>query len=175
MNAGLIVGFVRDKSGKFVEGADVTMFDLFGGAGGRIVAKGDNEIRRGTIRTETDSNGYFELAFAWSGEDIGHTIGGAGRVRMSIYAGKTVWQSKNVNTTYDSIVQFKSGYILKDVLGQSGLTGSDFTNLKDLLEFTKDIIDSVRKLKSHPIFKVNMLSSESWLLLSAANLIINKY
>ncbi len=93
MNAGLIVGFVRNKSGNFVSGASVWMFDLFGNAGGRIIATGDKDLRYGSPITETDSRGYFELAFAWDVENIGHIIGGSGRVRMFITANETVWQN----------------------------------------------------------------------------------
>lgn len=176
MNAGLIIGFVRDRGGNKVSGANVWMWDLFGGAGGRIVPTGDKDLRYGSPITETDSRGYFELAFAWSGTDLPNTIGGSGRVRMFISANNEVWRIPGkVNMTYDARPLLITGFILKDVLGQAGLTPPDLKSLPGLLDFGKDILDSAANLKSHPIFKVNMLTTESWLILSAANLIINRY
>jgi len=174
MNAGLIVGVVRDKSGNVVSGASVWMFDLFGNAGGRIIATGDKDIRYGSPITETDSRGYFELAFAWSAEYLGHAIGGSGRVRMLIAASQTVWQTDKTNIAYDARPLPITGFLLKDVLGHMGLTPPDLKSIPGLIEFSKDILDSVSKLKSHPVFKLNLLSSESWLIVSAANLVINK-
>ncbi len=174
MNAGLIVGTVRNKSGNVVSGASVWMFDLFGKAGGRIIANGDKNVRYGSPITETDSRGYFELAFAWSVEDIGHAIGGSGRVRMFIAANETVWQNDNSNMTYDARPLPIPGFLLKDVLGHAGLTPPDLKNIPGLMEFSKDIVESASKLKSHPVFKMHLLSSESWLILAAANIVINK-
>lgn len=174
MNAGLIVGFVRDKRGNSVSGANVWIFDLFGKAGGLIIATGENNVRFGSPMTETDSRGYFELVFAWSGTETPNTIGGAGRVRMSIAAHETVWNNDKSNITYDARPLPLIGFLLKDVLGQAGLTPPDLKSTQGLLEFSKDILDSAAKIKSHPIFKGSMLTSESWLILSAANLVVNK-
>lgn len=174
MNAGLIIGYVRDKRGNLVSGANVWIFDLFGKAGGSIIATGENNVRFGSPMTETDSRGYFELAFAWHGTEIGQVMGGAGRVRMFIAANETVWNNEKSNITYLARPLPIVGFLLKDVLGQAGLTPSHLRSIPDLIQFSKNILDSAAKLKSHPIFKTNMLSSESWLILSAANLVINK-
>lgn len=175
MNAGLVIGFVRDKSGAPVSGANVWIFDLFGGGGGRIIATGENNIRFGSPITETNSRGYFELAFAWSGADIGNVIGGGGRVRMFIAAMETVWIDSSSNISHLARPLPISGLLLKDVLGQAGLSPPDLKSVPGLIEFSKDILDSAAKLKSHPIFKVNMLTTESWLIVSAANLVVDRY
>lgn len=175
MNAGLIVGHVHDRGGAPVSEADVWMYDLHGMAGGRIMPTGDQNVRDGSPITKSNSKGYFELAFAWSGTEIGTAIGSAGRVKMSISAMKTIWQNESSNTTYEARPQQILGYLLKDVLGQAGLTPPDLKSLQGKLELAKDVLDAVAGLKSHPVFKVQMLTSESWLLLSAAQIVINKY
>ncbi len=173
-NAGLIIGFVRDRSGNLISGADVWIHDLFGD-GKPILATGENNIRVGSPMTQTNSKGYFELAFAWSGADIAHAIGGGGRVRMFIRAMETVGLTDNSNISHFASPLHLTGYLIKDVLGQAGLAPPDLKSIPGLIEFSKDILDSAAKLKSHPIFKVNMLTTESWLILSAANLFVNKY
>jgi hypothetical protein len=172
MNAGLIVGNVIDKNGDVVSDALVVMSGLSDIAGGKITVKADDEYHHGLPFTETNSDGYFELGFGWSGADIASSIGEAGRASISIYAMKEVWQTSNSNTTYISERQTVVGYLLKDVSGRAGLTAPPFKGMPELLKFTNSLIDSYRKMRSHPIIDPSMWSSESWLILSATNLVI---
>lgn len=175
MNAGLIIGNVWDKSRNKVSEAKVTMFNLRGKAGGVIPVTGDNNNSTGSAYTTTNSNGYFELAFAWSGGDIAWSIGAEKRASMTIYASIDVWQSDKVNTEYTSPFTYATGFMVRDVFGLAGLTPPDLRTFPGMLEFSKDFLESLSKLKFHSVFKQNRLSTESWLILSAANLFINKY
>jgi hypothetical protein len=172
MNAGLIVGNVIDKNGDAVSDALVVMSGLSGMEGGEITVKADDDFHHGWPFTETNSDGYFELGFGWSGADMGGPIGGAGRAAINIYAMKEVRQTSNSNTTYISEQQTIVGYLLKDVLGQASLTAPPFKDMPELLKFTNSLINSYRKMRSRPIIDPSMWSSESWLILSATNLVI---
>ena len=172
MNAGLIVGNVRDKNGDAVSNALVVMSDLSGMTGGKFTVKADDDFHCGLPFTETNSDGYFELGFGWSDADIASSPGGAGRARINIYAMKKVSQTGISNKTYISEQRTIAGYLVKNVLSQASFNTSSFDGMPELDKFTDSLIDSYRKIRSHPIIDPSMWSSESWLILSAANLVI---
>ena len=165
-NKGLLIGYVTSRKGSPISGAEVFLISMTGSAtGSEIETKGEKSgFKRWPIAT-TNSRGYFELAFTWSGAEIGEAIGTSGKLWLRVMAQKNIGNER-ASTSYGTRELFP-GFLIKDMLGQAGLTTSPFGSLPDLLSFAKDLIESYRKIKSHPIWKLDMMSSESWLVLSA--------
>lgn len=173
MNTGIIVGTVTGKNGAPISEALVVASELTSMEGKKMKLTPEDSSLHGWPFTKTNSDGFFELGFGWSGTEIGQVVGGAGRTKIQIWAWKEVWDGNYSNTTYMSPRLTLIGYLLKDVLGQAGLTTHPLSSFPDFLKFTKKIIDKRNKMKSHPLFSTAMWTSESWLILSATNLVIN--
>jgi hypothetical protein len=169
MNAGIIVGYVLDPSGDSIDEADVRLLEVRGLSGaGKVEITGTKNSDFGSPMTETNSDGYFQLHFAWSGTDIGAAMA---KTNLSVVASKNVRRGNQSNNYVSR--QRITGYLIKDIPGAGGLTTSAFDGIPELLTFTKDLIDSYRKMKTHPLFNTAMLTSESWLILSATHFVIN--
>jgi hypothetical protein len=168
MNAGLIIGYVFDQGGDTIDEAEVRLLEVRAISGaGKVEITGPKVTDFGSPITETDSDGYFELPFAWSGADIGAALG---KTNLSLAASKDIRYGSQ-KTTYITRQRI-TGYLVKNALAAGGLTTSIFDSIPDLLNFAKDLIDSYRKMKAHPLFNTAILTSEGWLILSGTNLVI---
>ena len=174
MNKGLIIGKVVDKSGNQVSNAEVIMPHIRGMAGGQIRATGETNSHWGSPKTKTDSDGLFSLIFAWSGTEIGAVIGGGGRTAITLAASIDVEHDNRSSTMYTSGHQIVTGHMVKDTISMTGLLPPNIRTLEGFASVAKKAVDVGLKLKSHPLFKTNMLTAESWLIYSIAGLVINK-
>jgi hypothetical protein len=164
-NKGLLVGYVNSRQGRPISAAEVYLTSMTGsGTGSEIETKGERSGYKRWPLATSNSRGYFELAFTWSGAEIAESMGTSGKLWLGVMAQKDIGNER-ASTSYGTR-QLLPGFLIKDVLGPAGLTTSPFSSLPDLLSFSKDLIESFRKIKSHPIFKLDMMSSEGWLVLS---------
>lgn len=170
MGAGLIIGNVFSKKGSRLSNVDIRLIKIQGMGMGEIGFSGEKMTYNGMATAKTNGRGYFHLPFTWSGAEIGEAIGTSSTLDISIYAFKAV-RSGNTEMNYGRGGLIK-GFLLRDVLAVGAVNPAPLQSIPDLLGFAKDAIESLRKLKSLPMFKSELASTESWLIISATDIFI---
>jgi hypothetical protein len=172
MNLGLIVGKVLKPEGdEAVPEGEVYVKKILGGGGKQIGFIGPQGQKQ-MAHVDVDSDGTFQLPFGWSGAEFAEDLS---VVNISLYGGWTETTKPSSRVTIDrtlshGYVTFR-GYLIENVSCRIGLALPDVQSVQGLAEFAKSLIEAYRKVRgSLPILKVDAMSTECKLILSAGNI-----
>lgn len=171
MSVGVIVGRVYNSNNKGVK-ATVQLNKMIGyGESDPMGLSGEDTYKSRSshstsILTESNSKGDFILPFIWNSTNVAETQ--ARKVDLYISAMTDI--KLTGGTTYCPMSRkVITGYVVKDMLSVGGVT-SPFGSLPDLLDFAKDLIQAFNKLKYRSLFKLEMLTSEGYLIIAGCNI-----
>jgi len=163
MNVGLIVGKVwkPDKD----EGAPTGEVALYKIMGGKEVGFKGQKYQYAA--TELDSNGEFELPFAWSGTEFAEDLS---VITMYLYASWSVFKNYQGFQTFAHARVTLRGYVVENMGCRIALALPDLQSYPGLLAFGKSLIEAYRNIKGIPIPSVDWTSAECKLMLSAGDI-----
>jgi hypothetical protein len=176
MGKGFIAGQVITPEGRYAKGAYVKLVQVVSGTNQIDVSQAGYAPGKGDAYAGSD--GSFAIPFTWSGSEFANfqdttEIDGTYSPVTLFLVAYTEKNASHTSSLTASGTIHGNGYLMKDIWGTGGLSTAPFDSIPDLLDFGIGLIDAYRKLKSHPIFKSEVITTEMWTIFAGASIYLH--